>query len=251
LGWDRAGASERNRVRSANRYIKRIQYGNRVSRLVESDLDRGGWMFEVVFDYGEGHYRDLELDGALPPDAQHRFARASLSAGGGWAVRPDPFSVHRAGWEVRTYRRCQRVLMFHRFAELGAEPCLVRSTEFDYADLNYSSAVTIETELEHQGSTRFGSFIRAATQSGYVSDASRAVVVDGDARYVTYLKKSLPPLELEYSRAAIQDTVRELDTASLENLPPGWTAPWQWVDLDGEGPVGRPHRTGRRLVLQA
>ena len=38
------------------------------------------------------------------------------------------------GFEVRTYRLCRRVLMFHRMAELGATPCLVRSTDFAYAD---------------------------------------------------------------------------------------------------------------------
>jgi hypothetical protein len=32
---------------------------------------------------------------------------------------------NRAGFEIRTYRLCQRVLMFHQFAELGDTPCLV------------------------------------------------------------------------------------------------------------------------------
>jgi len=58
--------------------------------------------------------------------------------------------------------------MFHNFPELGSEPYLVRSTEFDYSDLDYSRSVTIEAELAHIGSTRFASFIQAVTQSGYV-----------------------------------------------------------------------------------
>ena len=48
---------------------------------------------------------------------------------------------------MRTYRLCRRVLMFHRFDELGDEPCLVRSTEFEYADLDYSQPTTIDAEL--------------------------------------------------------------------------------------------------------
>ena len=50
-----------------------------------------------------------------------------------WPVREDPFSTYRAGFEVRTYRLCRRVLMFHHFPEesTGAD-CLVRSTEFEY-----------------------------------------------------------------------------------------------------------------------
>jgi hypothetical protein len=46
---------ERNRSRDANRYIKRIKYGNVVSRLADADLLNPArqWLFEVVFDYGE------------------------------------------------------------------------------------------------------------------------------------------------------------------------------------------------------
>ena len=34
-------------------------------------------------------------------------------------LRADRFSHSRAGFEIRTLRRCRRVLMFHHFAELG------------------------------------------------------------------------------------------------------------------------------------
>lgn len=236
---DRSQVNERNRVRAANRYLKRIQYGNRVSRLIEPDLALAEWLFEVVFDYDENHYEELDLDPSKPEAEQHRFVRASASPGQSWAIRPDPFSNHRAGFEVRTYRRCRRVLMFHQFAELGSEPCLVRCTDFEYADLDYAQPVTIETELAHQGSTRFASFIRAVTQSGFVRDATQAVLERDGVKYVTYLTKSLPPLEFEYSQASIQDAILELDAASTENLPVGLDgATYQWVDLDGEGVSG-------------
>src|SRR5262249_729906 len=106
-------ASERNRTeesRSANRYPKRIRYGNRTrwrkaagAAGSEHDAGRAGqaggdWMFEVVFDYGDH-------DEHAP---QPGLARA-------WQCRPDPFSTYRPGFEVRTYRRCHRVLMFHHF----------------------------------------------------------------------------------------------------------------------------------------
>ena len=52
-----------------------------------------------------------------------------------WTARVDPFSSYRAGFEVRTYRLCQRVLMFHHFPdELGTPDYLVRSTDFTYSD---------------------------------------------------------------------------------------------------------------------
>ncbi|HYB02147.1 MAG TPA: SpvB/TcaC N-terminal domain-containing protein [Ktedonobacteraceae bacterium] len=53
-----------------------------------------------------------------------------------WPIRPDPFSVFRACFEVRTYRRCERILLFHSFpTEVGVgTDCLVRSTNFRYSD---------------------------------------------------------------------------------------------------------------------
>ncbi|MDP9351714.1 MAG: toxin, partial [Chloroflexota bacterium] len=232
-------ASERNRTRGTNLYLKRIKYGNQVSRLIQPDLTQMQWMFEVVFDYDEGHYKELDLAPGRPEEKQHRFVQASPSPGRPWEVRPDPFSSHRAGFEIRTYRRCRRVLMFHHFAELGDEPCLVRSTEFEYADLDYKQPVEVDTELAHQGSTRFASFIRAVTQSGFVRDETRPLVEHNGVKYATYLKKSLPPIEFEYSKASIQDDVRELDADSLRNLPVGLDgAVYQWVDVDGEGVTG-------------
>ena len=163
---DRSLASERNRQHVTNRYLKRILYGNRTSRLVQPDLAGTEWLFELVFDYDERHCDELPLDPAIDTAAEHRRVRATATPVDPWAVRPDPFSSHRAGFEVRTYRRCRRVLMFHRFAELGEEACLVRSTEFEYADLDYTQPVTIEQELAYQGSTRMASFLRAVTQIG-------------------------------------------------------------------------------------
>lgn len=240
---DHSQTNERNRTpqsRSAQRYLKRIRYGNRTpNRHLASwqafdpaELPDQDWMFEVVFDYDEGHYEEVPLDPHRSEAEQHRFVRASASAGRPWAVRPDPFSSYRAGFEVRTYRRCRRVLMFHHIPDLPTGEKgydgLVRSTEFDYADLDYRQPVTIQDELAHQGSTRFASFIRRITQSGYIRQP------DG-----SYLKKSLPPLEFEYSKATIHDQVHELDAEGLENLPIGLDGTtYQWTDLHGEGIPG-------------
>ena len=200
----RVQASERRRERTANRYLKSIKYGNRVSRLVEPDLSAATWLFEVVFDYDEGHYEQLPPDPARPRAEQHRYSRASAAGTGNWAARPDPFSSYRSGFELRTHRRCRRVLMFHCFDELGPDPCLVGATEFDYADADYEQIVAPEAELLHQGSTRFASFIRRVIQSGYVRDRAAPAEVRHGARHYRYLKQSLPPLEFEYSKARVQ-----------------------------------------------
>src|SRR5262249_36220559 len=116
--------------RTSNHYIKHIHYGNRVPLLdangrrppfvTDAQLKDAGWMVEVVSDYGEH-----DADTPAPGDATVK-----------WLCRNDPFSSYRSGFEVRTYRLCQRVLLFHHFpGEDGVgTDCLVRSTDFVYRD---------------------------------------------------------------------------------------------------------------------
>lgn len=205
-GVDLSAGNEKNRSRSAQRYLKRIKYGNKTPRRPNEDLaQRTDWMFEVVFDYGE-HYTESHQTGN---DQSQPTAVHINDAQRGWATRPDPLSSYRSGFEVRTNRLCQRVLMFHHFDELGIADYLVRATHFKY---------------------RYGpsaSFLAAVTHSGYIRQGN------------TYLKTSFPPLEFEYSEANIDETVREVDEDSLENLPYGLDGShYQWIDLDGEGLSG-------------
>ena len=198
-------AHEKNRTdktRSANRYPKSIKYGNRAPYypVLAGDLPPvplpEDWLFEVLFDYGE-HHPDIPTPGDT----------------GDWKLRHDPFSSYRAGFEIRTYRLCRRVLMFHHFSEeeVGAN-CLVRSTNFNYSN----------------GESPIFSFLMSSTQTGHKRKPDGA-----------YLHKSLPPLEFEYSQAAIGNEIHEIPPESLENLPCGLDgAVYSWVDLDGEGLSG-------------
>lgn len=232
-GVDVSQAHERNRrdqFPSSQRYLKRIRYGNRTPYF--PDLQPGTawpeppganaqdvsqhWLFETVFDYDEPHYAEQD------PDAQGRiFATGSSNVpqNASWPVRNDPFSTYRAGFEVRTYRLCQRVLMFHHFPdEPGVDKdCLVRSTDFNYE---------FEDDPKIARAPIY-SFLTSVTQSGYVRQGDR------------YLKKSLPPVEFTYNQPEVQDVVEEVDTESVENLPIGLDGTaYQWTDLHGEGIPG-------------
>ena len=206
VGISVAQVHERNRTlesRSANRYLKHIHYGNQTPRQLNENLRlRTDWLFEVVFDYGE-----------------HDVANPQPNEPGNWSVRNDPFSSYRSGFEVRTYRLCQRVLMFHHFAdeaEVGRD-CLVRSTDFLYS---YEQQPDVVRDPIY-------SCLRSVSQTGYKRDGAR------------YISKLMPPLEFTYSEAKIDETVREVDSRSLENLPQGLDGGrYQWVDLDGEGLSG-------------
>ena len=198
-------ANERNRSengRSANRYLKRVQYGNTQSLLVQPDVTKLSWLFETVFDYGEEYFQ------ATVPDSDGRvFVSATLAPAGSWLARQDAFSHYRPCFELRTYRLCQRILMFHHFAnELGVADCLVRSTEFSYAQ---NAVATV---------------LSSVTQSGYAWQGGN------------YLQASLPPLEFAYSQAQVETGVREVDAESLANLPASVDGSrYRWLDLGGEG----------------
>src|SRR6185503_5297089 len=126
----------------------------------------------------------------------------------------------RAGFEVRTHRLCERVLVFHRFTELGTEPCLARSTDFTY---QRGGDRTDPTALPF-------SFLSSVRQTAYKRDA---------AQPGGYRSAATPPVEFSYSRAAIAREIELLDPSELENLPVGLTgAGYQWVDLNGEGLSG-------------
>lgn len=211
-GLDRTSAHESNRsaeARTTNRYLKRVRYGGATPYFPEWTAEGAetplpaSWHFEVVFDFG-----DHPETNPLPAPAM------------AWPVRPDPFSSFRSGFEVRTYRRCARVLLFHHFtneSEVG-DGCLVRSTDFRYSDQDVPS----------DPRSPIYTFLGSVTQAGYRRDGAGG-----------YVRRIVPPLEFEYSEARVEPEVVELDRGSLANLPEGLDGSrYQFVDLDGEGASG-------------
>jgi RHS repeat-associated protein len=194
-----AALHEQNRQITANRYLKKITYGNRTAYYPQAnEAPAGDFCFEAVFDYGE-----------------HNSANPSPMEETAWRCRPDPFSRYRSGFEVRTYRLCTRVLMFHNFPEqLGASGVLVRSTDLTHEWPDPSLPVY--------------SYLRRATHTGYIRQS------DG-----SYRSKSMPPVEFTYTDATIDPAIRFCDPGSVENLPEGVDGSrYEFVDLDGEGSPG-------------
>jgi virulence plasmid B protein/glycosyltransferase TcdB-like subunit of Tc toxin/glycosyltransferase TcdB-like subunit of Tc toxinin len=224
-------ANERNRnniSHSSNHYLKRIKYGNIKPYLPDLKATHltilpADWMFEVVFDYGE-----------------HDEKAPSPDDNAIWDVRLDPFSSYRAGFEVRTCRLCQRVLMFHHFPDVPevGKNCLVRSTDFNYryeqspAD-SRSPILTEQTDPDTQlppAETRnpIHTVIYSVTQCSYLKQSASS-----------YSKKTLPPVEFGYSQVVWGDKIKTVEPDSIENLPYGVDGSvYQWVDLDGEGLSG-------------
>ena len=204
-----AGAERGRGGVQAQRYPKRILYGNRdvpaaapipLSSL-DDDAARARFMFEVVFDYGEHAGGDA----------------AGVDDDRGWPVRPDAFSSGRAGFEVRTRRLCRRVLVFHRFAQLGPAPVLVRALELGYAEDPAASSLV------------------SATLVGYGEDGAL----------------TLPPRSFTYSPRRIAATTRTIVpelAGDLDLSRPHGDA--ELFDLDGEGRCGLLTREDGRFVYR-
>lgn len=217
---------ERRRV-ATQRYIRRIYYGNLPEPLVDAEdqpvtypggaavghlRDGRRYTFEVVFDYGDWDNPTTHPHPAPPyEEAIELFGPGAVESATSRPVpvREDRFSHFRSGFDVRTLRRCQRVLMFHHFAELGG-PTLVRSTDFSYrADAD----------------TRI-SLLTGVTVTSYDKDATGQ-----------YRAASLPPVTFAYSQfKPHEQRYRPLDAVGDDFPPLALAEPeMALVDLSGDG----------------
>lgn len=199
-GVDRSQNFEFNRLLTtsgfAQRYLKRIRYGNTRPLAPDTPLPADNqWLFEAVFDYGD-----------------HRSALfPSPVADQPWPARRDAHSTYRPGFEIRTYRLCRRILMFHHFVELGATPTLLGATELTYRE---DEAGTVLEELRY-----------------------RAYRHDLAPRGVTH--KALPPLRFAYTAPRLGQSFNPMPEEAQANLPQGISGlGYRWLDLYGEGLPG-------------
>lgn len=196
------------------------------------------YAFEVVFDYGDWDTpTTLPHPPPLPAGEVERFGADPATSAQPHAVpiRADRFSHCRAGFDIRTLRRCRRVLMFHHFAELGG-PTLVRSTDFTYR----TDADTL------------ASLLTAVTVTGYDRDAAgpyrAASMPPGTFTYAEFrpheqryqslaaVGNDLPPLALNDPQMTLVDSFGDGLPDVLHSGPGGWR---YWRNL-GNGLLDRP-----------
>jgi RHS repeat-associated protein len=175
------------------RYLKRVRYGNTSSHST-TDYNSISYLFEVVFDYGDHH-----RESPTPQECQP------------WKARMDPFSTYRATFEIRTYRICQRILMFHNFP--------------DEASIG-NGYLTACTELTYD-SKRTVTLLTSALQRSYMKSHGKLI------------SEFLPPVEFHYSQPSQAHDYSTMQLCALENAPIGADgAVYQFLDLDAEGLPG-------------
>lgn len=192
VDWSSPAEFPRLTAGHAQRLLKRVRYLNQDPLTADDDGAAASWHLEVVLDYGD------HAPGQAATPAPDRD----------WLVRQDPFSSRRPGFDIRTYRLCRRVLVFHRFDELGPAPVLTRSINLLH---NESPTATFLNRIEVQG---------------FRHDAAITV-------------QSLPGVTFSYSDSVVDQRLRTLDSLSLENLPQGLHgSEYRFADLRGEGLPG-------------
>jgi hypothetical protein len=200
IGFDISLAHNRNRYKDGtinytNCYLEKLLYGNKTpyKQFGDAFSPKTDYLFQTVFDYGE-----YELDSP--------YAKTN-----NWIYRSDAFSDYKAGFEIRTTRLCQRVLLYHFFDELPGGSALIKSTNFEY-----------DTTTE-----RDFTFLKAVTSYGYIKKE------DG-----SYTHKKMPPIEFDYQKHEWNTSVQSISEEDLVHAPVGLNPPYQFTDLFNEGLSG-------------
>ncbi|MHA2028388.1 MAG: SpvB/TcaC N-terminal domain-containing protein, partial [Candidatus Kariarchaeaceae archaeon] len=189
--------SETNRLR-CQKYIKKIIYGNLnpvntinldsyIENFVTQTQNIDEYMFFILFDYGEH---------GQSGDRGEEITLTIHNESSSWECREDPFSSFTSGFEIRTYRLCRRVLVFHNLQLSTATtrtPLLIKSSDFRYKQ----NSQTRETQLS------------SVTQRGYKRVSTGDQVYESEELSLTlgnkgvssnhYQIKSMPRLEFTYT----------------------------------------------------
>jgi RHS repeat-associated protein len=152
-------------------YLERIKYCNYIDPATNAEK----YLFQVDFDYGKF-------------DASEEKTQE-------WHIRPDPFSSYRSGFEIRTARRCQRILIRSLHPDANEPTHLIRSYDLHYTQAPLSG-VSLLQQVVHRG--------YATTKPGIEArdwDFTTNTDVPGHQHRNTNLYvTSFPPVTFSYSQ---------------------------------------------------
>ncbi|CNF90348.1 SpvB/TcaC N-terminal domain-containing protein [Yersinia similis] len=130
---------------SAQRYLSTVVYGNRevaheLYCLTQQPTEKS-WLFSLIFDHGE--YSNIADQVPIAEE------------GKSWTYRQDAFSHFNYGFEIRTRRLCQQVLMYHNLSALAGnepdqQPTLVSRLRLNYQHDVYATQLVGCQRLAHE-----------------------------------------------------------------------------------------------------
>jgi len=203
-------------------YIRRILYGNVPDGLDQEkktgpeivgtdhedflSIKKRQYLFQVLFDYGDiPNKDDLTTDFNF---SNHLERPLPIET-----VRKDPFSSFRSGFEIRTLRKCKRVLMLHHFNEGELENApLVKSTDFIYSN-NNDTQISMLTDVQVFGYRK------------------------NPHDNTEYLYRSMPPVSFKYSEFKPHEQHYQPVKAEGNDFPPSSlnNPNFALIDLFGDG----------------
>ena len=199
IGIDKAAINEINRFKSRNpfgqKYLKSIKYGNSNAIFFEETMSLDNiFHFEIVLDYGE--HGDT---------AQTAYIQSI------WNTRIDPFSSYGLGFEIRTWRLCNRILMFHHFPD---ESSIGENVLNGQLNLNYDKK-------------KEGTILNSVSYTAFRMDEQE------------YTERSIPPQTFTYNEVSLGQHFISTSNVSLQNAPAGiGGGNYKLIDLYGEGIPG-------------
>ncbi|MEM7360728.1 MAG: SpvB/TcaC N-terminal domain-containing protein [Pseudomonadota bacterium] len=191
----------------AQTYLKKVLYGIK-SSWIKHGLTQDQ-LFGHTFSDDDFHFQTILDYGDHPGDIPE-----SMPTEPGWVAREDPFSDYKSGFEVRTYRQCKRVLLFHDFPEhFNHGPELIRSLDFEY---NFAE--------------NGFSILEAARIVGYQRSSDGSWINPPAA---------FPPMTFAYQRHLESEPLSKLALdGSTETFTNVDNQRYQWIDLYNEGLTG-------------
>jgi len=187
---------EEGKITYTNLYLEKVIYGNKTpyKKFEDAFPSESDYLFSTVFDYGE--YNDATPFNKIKD----------------WDFRLDAFSDYKSGFEIRTTRLCNRILLFHHFTNSNEYDGLVKSLNIGY-----------DTATEQDFT-----FLKTITSFGYIKK--------GDG---SYSSKKLPPMEFDYQKHEWSNVVKSIDSGELVHAPSGLDEQqYQFTDLFNEGLSG-------------
>jgi RHS repeat-associated protein len=213
-----------------NIYLKSVRYGNHLPYYepVNQDFEPSipspnfHFFYATVLDYGE--YDTSFVNPTPDPKKNDLLIPEPTNL---WPCRKDPFSDYHAGFEIRTYRLCKRVLCFSNFIE--HDPLF----EINPTSAKQRTILTQSLDLTFQ----YESAIDKLLETDYIIKAQQFAYrkISGQN---TYEKKGLPAIELQYQEPEWNTKIETVSKENLENDPVGLNNPYQWMDFYGEGISG-------------